>query len=52
MRVLEIPLIPVVSGNGCSPLPSSFLVEQEERGRSLLFVVCRKVTIPEHMQVS
>lgn len=36
MRVFEIPVIPAVSGNGCSCVPLSFLVKQEERGRSLL----------------
>lgn len=35
MRVFEIPLMPVVSGNGCSCV-LSFPIKQEERGRSLL----------------
>lgn len=36
MRVFQIPLIPVVSGNGCCCVFSSFSVKQEERGKSLL----------------
>lgn len=58
MRVFEIPLIPAVSRNGCSFVPLSFSVKQEERGRSLLESIgallqfTEVVAVPEHVHIS
>lgn len=57
MRVFEIPHIPAVSGNGCSCVPLSFSVKQEERAevfwRESELSRCGSLRKwPQHMQVS